>query len=211
MASIAIDIDDTLYSFGDLARDTWSKLAIESGDKTLLRGAYCAWPEWRSPADVIDLSQWLEIIDRCHDNDAITTQEPYLGAYEGMWDIAEEFDSILYISTRKPEATEATATWLFDFCGFPPGDLICTHDSKIPYVRECRYIVDDRPKTLVQFAYDADWALLNPDTPRLGFGLLKEYNRALTDVPGIQLAPSWRLLIHTMMDKGALSSADLRY
>jgi len=208
MPTIAIDIDDTLYDFGGLAREKWGEYAMERGDKSLQRGAYCAWPEWRSPADVVDLEHWLRIIDLCHAPDVIIEQIPYPGAYEGLWRLDDAGYDLLYISTRDPEVTEATRHWLM-FQGFPYGDLICTHEDKIQYVRDCQYIVDDRVKTLVNFVYDHEW--YNSGRPqRKGFALLKEYNRALTDVPNVYLAPTWNLLINYMEDKGVFDREGAR-
>jgi hypothetical protein len=74
---IAVDVDDTLYSFNELAREKWIEIALERNDKSLQRGAYCAWGEWRSPADVIDMPLWLQVIDRCHEDAVIVCQKPF--------------------------------------------------------------------------------------------------------------------------------------
>jgi hypothetical protein len=81
--------------------------------------------------------------------------------------------------------------------------LICTEEDKLPLIVNCKYLIDDRPKTLVQFVYDNNWYGKMIDE-RKGFGLFYEYNRSLTDVPGIYLAPNWALLEKYIEEKSEL-------
>lgn len=208
MPTIAVDIDDTLYSFGQLAREMFVTVALEREDKDLQRAAYCSWNEWRSPVDIVGLDVWLEIIDRCHSDDKIVRQRPFPNAAKTLHELAEQGYDLLYISNRKPEALDATGEWLEDF-GFPPGGLVCTTQPKMPFVKHCQYIIDDRARTLVEFVYDYNWkntwGSQNAEKTRMGFGLLGEYNRSLTDIPGVWLAPNWDLLRRYLIDKGVLN------
>lgn len=204
---IAVDVDDTLYGFGELAREKWIEYALEKGDKSLMRGAYCEWGEWRSPSDVVSLDIWLEIIDRCHEDSVILRQTPFKGSVETLNELSDDGYELLYISNRRPDSEPATRMWLVEQ-GYPQtANLICTSADKAPLVRDCQYLIDDRPKTLVQFVYDYHWRHLHGEhVERKGFGLFGEYNRALTDVPGIYLAPNWELLRRYLIDKGVLNA-----
>lgn len=212
MKTIAIDIDDTLYSFGQLAREVFVDIALETGDKRLQRGAYCAWGEWRSPVDLVEPDFWNEVIDRCHTDGNILSQTPYRYAPETLHELTNEYD-LIYISNRRESAWDATYAWLKKN-DFPEGDLICTVESKMPLISHCQYIIDDRPKTLVEFVYDFDWkhshGSTNRTAQRKGFGLFGEYNRALTDIPNIYLAPNWKLLRGYLITKGVLLASLVR-
>lgn len=210
MANIAVDIDDTLYSFNQLAREMFIRVALEKGDKRLQRGAYCAWGEWRSPSDVIDEDYWGEIITLCHLPEVVIEQTPFPGAAETLRELVAQGNTLRYISNRHPDSVEATDNWLIDW-SFPEGELICTMEDKMPFIADCQYIIDDRPKTLVQFIYNFDWqnkyGSTNADKQRLGFGIMGDYNRALTDVPGVYLAPTWTLLRQYLIEKGVLDAS----
>lgn len=205
MATIAVDIDDTLYPFCDLAR----KIALEEGirrdDKQLIAAAYAPWPEWRSPPDLMGLDKWLEIIALCHDNDMILNQRPYDGAVEVLTELAQHHD-LLYISNRATETKMATRFWL-DTNYFPRGELVVTDQAKKPFVAHCQYLIDDRPKTIIEFIHDYDWYADNRGTSvgeRRAFSLTKEFNRGLTDVSRVYLAPTWYGMRHYMAGKGLL-------
>jgi phosphoserine phosphatase len=221
MATIAIDIDDTLYSFTELARQTLARLASESGDKQLTRAAYAPWSEWRTPPDILTLETWLEIIGHCHDPDMILRQTPLPGAREVLWELVEEGHDLVYISDRAEELVGPTRTWLemndlpssisWDSEGTDLGErakLLCVRGDKNKHLTDCQYMIDDRPKNLVNFVYDYDWKNKHgsKERSRVGFGLLSEYNRSLTDVPGIKLAPSWELLRRYLIEEGLLRS-----
>jgi hypothetical protein len=75
--------------------------------------------------------------------------------------------------------------------------------NKIPLVSDCQYIIDDRPKTLVQFIYDAQWLHGRLRQPRLGFGLAFPFNQNLTDVPGVYLAPTWGGIRYYLKQEGS--------
>lgn len=196
---VAIDIDDTLYSFTQLARETLIKLSIERNDSALRRAAYCSWVEWRLPDDLLGEEQWFEIINECHKPEAILAQPPYKGAADTLWGLRQAGYDLTYISSRHPDRTDATAQWL-RLHDFPLGDrLLCDfYHSKSEQTADCDYMIDDRPKNLIEFAYDPD------GTERTAFGLLSEYNRSLTDVPRIYLAPNWGLLRHYLLEKEVL-------
>lgn len=208
MAKVALDIDDTLYSFGRAARQVLSEEAARTGRADLERCAYAPWPEWRTPPDLIGMEDWLAIIDVAHEPENILRQQPYPGAREVLEEVAEHHE-IVYVSSRKGELENATRQWLM-VNEFPAAQLLCTGHDKASHVRECQYIIDDRPSTLVRFVYDAEWhgGHRAGDGERVGFGLMTEFNRALTDVPGIYLAPpeNWALMRKGLAKHGVLPS-----
>lgn len=221
-ATIGIDIDDTLYDFGRLAREILSEEARYEDEpnlrKRLQAAAYAPWTEWRTPADLLPMEVWWAVIERCHKDEVIFEQALFPGCFNVLWKLIESGHKIIYISNRDGQCSGATAGWI-ERCGLPNagvfdalGDsldqrvqIVCTSDSKLRYLTECQYIIDDRPKTLVEFVYDKNWAY--PDTPRKAFGLHRSYNSSLTDVPGIYLAPSWFLLDHYLTAKGVINPA----
>lgn len=220
MSSVAIDIDDTLYSFKSLAREIIAQMVKETEDESraamLRRASYSPWTEWRSPADLLP-DALIEVIDRCHSEEIIWQQPPFKGARDVLWRLIDSGHNIIYISNRKEEAHGPTAAWL-EAHDFPSEiswasdredlgsrvSLVCTPGAKTPHIADCQYIIDDRPKTLVEFVYDFDWKQRNQELRRLGFGLHAEHNGALTDIPGIYLAKTWSLLETYLEDKGVL-------
>lgn len=209
MARIGVDIDDTLYSFTSLARRVMTKKGFETEDKQLIAAAYAAWPEWRSPTDLLGVDRWMEIIAMCHDNDLILAQQPHLGAAETCQALVRAGHDLLYISNRATETEAATHSWLFDHGFITSGgtELMCLMGDKTPHIADCQYFIDDRPKNLINFVYDYDWANKygSNGMARRAFGLTTEFNRALTDVPRIYLAPTWSGLNFYLQGKGLLS------
>lgn len=207
MTKIGVDVDDTLYSFASLARGVLASEAAKSGDKTLERAAYAPWPEWRTPLDLLGLDEWMRIIDICHDEEMIRSQQPYPEAANLLTELVDNNYELVYVSTRNTERYSATKEWLVSNL-FPMGDLVCTGQDKAEALRECRYLIDDRPKNLISFVYDFDWKYGHIGTAgeRIGFGLMTEFNRALTDVPNIYLAPpgNWNLMRHYLVKTGVL-------
>jgi hypothetical protein len=205
---VAIDIDDTLYSFCQAARQELIDWPGEDAQRAK-QAAYSIWSDWRSAGELCN-GFFDDVIAKVHEDDCILSQEPFKDAVDVLNEICEAGNEITYISTRAPKTYDATAQWL-DNCGFPAGNLICTFESKIPRVRHCQYIIDDRAKTLVEFVYDFDWKYKhgsqNDDMRRLGFGLHVTQNLSLTDVPGVYLAPSWALLRTYLVEKGQLLNA----
>ena len=208
MAKIAVDIDDTLYSFGRLARQVLSEEAARLGDPKLEVCAYSPWSEWRVPPDIIGLDEWLRIIDLCHTEEQILSQQPYPDARDILCELVNEGHELVYVTSRNPERHNATDQWLYRNA-FPEGPLACSGHDKTEHLKECQYVIDDRVSTLVRFVYDAEWKNLGRGKdPRVGFGLMTEYNRGLTDCPGIFLAPpeNWVLLRKGLVKHGVLSS-----
>jgi hypothetical protein len=220
MARIAVDIDDTLYSFTQLARQVIAEVASKTDDEKLTHAAYSPWPEWSAPTDLMGLDVWLEIIEMCHTDEMIWNQPPFKGAYEVLWALIDNGHDITYISNRREDSYGATMGWLenhdfphpgnYDTATFTPRpmdsrvQLICTTGDKKPHIADCQYIIDDRPKTLVEFVYDFDWRVEHPSEPRRGFALHTQYNGALTDVPGVYLAPNWALVGRYLERKGVI-------
>jgi hypothetical protein len=207
---IAIDIDSTLYDFATPCRQAFLDLALEHGDKEeYFKGGYQSWVEWRSPADVCGIDAFLEALNIVHSPDVIRSQSPYTHSEEVLNDVSMEHE-IFYISNRSVESREATEEWLFEICDFPKADVICTMEDKAPYLTQCQYLIDDRCKTLVEFIYDFTWkytygALEGADNQRKAFGLLFEYNRNLTDIPNVYLAPTWAGIRYYLERKGILN------
>ncbi len=199
MARIAVDVDDSLYSFADIARRTMSELAVKEDNPRLRNAAYATWDEWRSPADLAGEDAWERIVDICHSPENILAQTPFPGAVEVLHELAQDHE-LVYASNRSESTHAPTSAWL-DQHGFPEGQLLCHRDDKLASIRNCQYLIDDRPKTLVGFVHGA-WepfpggvtVFRSELHPRKAFGLVTAYNRSLTDVPGIYLAPSWPLL-----------------
>jgi hypothetical protein len=214
MATFAIDIDDTLYGFGNLARKVMADEGFRLGDQRLIAGSYAPWAEWRSPVDLVGLDEWLRIIALCHDDEKILSQVPYEGAVETLWGLVNSGHNLMYISNRATETEAATLRWLVE-CGFPIDveyydttdgersiDLIVTSEDKKPFVAHCQYLIDDRPKTQIAFLTDGEW----DGEARKVYALATEFNRAMTDVPGIYLAPTWYGIQHYLERHGLLSS-----
>lgn len=206
MNKIAIDLDSTLLDFEGAAREAWYELYKESGDKEkFFKGMFVPWVEWRSPADILGQEEWSRVIDRVHDDNKILEQVPLSGSVRVLEAIADEHQ-ITYISNRKTESFAATYEWLSKY--FPPGELVCTMENKQSLLSEFQYLIDDRPKTLIEFVFDWDWKYLHGSTnahkQRLAFGLSYEYSRALSDIPNIYLAPNWLGIHHYLIDKQIL-------
>ncbi len=212
MARIGVDLDDTLYSFTALARRIMTKIGFENEDKQMIAAAYAQWPEWRSPVDLLGLDRWMEIIDLCHDNDMILSQVPHLGAADTCNALMDAGHELLYISNRATETEGATREWLYDhdfLSPSKPAELMCLIGDKTPHLALCQYFIDDRPKNLIQFIHDFQWqnkyGSNNKEMARRAFGLSTEFNRALSDVPRIYLAPTWSGLAYYLEEKGLLT------
>ncbi len=209
MTRIAIDIDDTLYSFSDVVKDALFRIGIEKDQKDVFSAAYSGMGQWRTPVDVIGIESWLEAIGIVHHPDVIEAQIPYSGAADTVRALWKNGHSITYVSNRQKSSEKATHNWL-KRNGFPLHEdsksieLICSMENKLELVRHCQYIIDDRPKYLVEFVYDADWSHDFPDDQRRGFGLLTPYNNNLTDISNIYLAPSWAGMNYYLVEKGLL-------
>ena len=140
----------------------------------------------------------------------IAAQTPYENAVDVLNDLAEQHE-IFYISNRSTEAGGATEAWL-EHWGFPQAPLIATMEDKQPYLSECQYLIDDRAKTLVEFIYNFNWQYTwgsieeegSKKYQRKAFGLLFEYNRNLTDIPNVYLAPTWAGIRYYLEKKGVL-------
>lgn len=201
---IAVDIDDTLYSFRDAAMQVLSQWA--EADENVTKALYTPWVQWRTPHDMLG-DVWLDTINAVHDNDMILAQEPYQHVVPVMRALSESGNKFVYISNRATETKGATYEWLVK-SGFPIDghELVCTQENKMDHVRHCQYIIDDRTKTIVQFVTDVGWqAFESQDKPRIAFGLMKDYNQNLTDLPNIYLAPTWIGLAFYLRKKGLLT------
>lgn len=226
MASIAVDIDDTLYSFTDEAREQLSLMIdepeYEPYSEQLQHALYANWNQWRTPFELCGFdadgnSLWLAVIDRCHDSDAILRQQPFVGAVEVTNELVEAGHKLVYISNRATETEEATQQWL-TAKGFPVGELVVTSGDKGPYLRECQYMIDDRVKNVIDFMYDLKWTMKYAQYPlghaddwelparhkRQAFVRVTDFNNGLTDVKGLWLAHTWAGLRRYMVKVGLL-------
>jgi hypothetical protein len=177
MAKIAVDIDDTLYSFTDEAREVLSVMVDDPQyapyKDQLSHALYASWDQWRTPFELCGFrsddddhpqrSLWLTCIDYCHDSEAILRQQPFNGSVEICNELADAGHELLYISNRARETEEATWHWLYQQ-GFPIGPeepidhkLVVTSGNKAPFIRDCQYMIDDRVKNVLEFIYDYDY------------------------------------------------------
>lgn len=195
MAKFAVDIDGTLYDFHIKIREEFFKMAIQYDDKNILKGAYMPFVEWRSLTDSLGVEIAVEAIHRVHSDESILSQTPYENSVEVLNEIKASGHEIMYISNRQESSHDATEKWLMD-SNFPTGEVICVGGDKMPYMRDCRYLIDDRPSTIAEFVTDYTWKKWNgsnekPRRPRVAFGLWYSYNQALTDLDNVYLAPTW--------------------
>lgn len=183
--SIAIDIDDTLTSFNDLAKKVIWKRFRETGDKVYKGYVYASLSQWRTPLDILTKDEWISIVNECHSPENIAQNIPFAGSVEIINELAKN-NEIYYVSNRAPRTYKDTVAWLRN-SGYPnPETVICLADKpKIDFflIQDIDYIIDDRPKTLVEFSYFKNNAK--------SFGLLTEYNTSLTDLDNIYLAHDW--------------------
>jgi uncharacterized HAD superfamily protein len=211
VARIAIDIDSTLYDFETPFRQACLDLAFERDDKEkYFKAAYHSWVQWRSPAD-LDETIFAEALARVHSDAVILSRTPFENAVDVVSKLAEEHE-VFYITNRDPDCHAATHAWLVKH-GFPNASmLICTMDNKALHLKDCQYIIDDRPKTMVEFVYDRMWSTYDPckgecseDKERKAFSLMFEYNDSLTDIPNVYLAPTWAGIEYYLTEKGVLN------
>lgn len=154
--------------------------------------------QWRTPVDILSIDEWIDIIHECHSDENILSNQPLAGSVEVTNELAKESD-IYYVSNRAPRTWKATVQWLKEH-EFPmPENVICLTDQpKINFFNNegINYIVDDRPKTLVDFAYSGK--------EKKAFGLLTEYNSSLTDIDNIFLAYDWYGLSYFFEKEGVI-------
>lgn len=210
MAKIAIDVDDTLYAFGDAVREEFFRMAVERDDKSILKGAYAPFTEWRSLSDSLEGDVVYEAILRVHDK--TTKQTPFNGANETIWNLVDSGHEIVYITSRLEKYHEDTLEWLhaWDFPYAVDESLMCVQGSKIPHIRDCKYLIDDRPETVIDFVTDYVWqnwhgSEIQPENERKAFGLWFPYNQALTDVKNVYLAPNWYGIDYYLNRKGLIT------
>lgn len=228
MAKIAVDIDDTLYSFTDEAREvlSWMVDAPEFAayKEQLTHALYAKWDQWRTPFELCGFdaegnSLWLKCIEYCHDDEAILRQQPFNGSVEILTELADAGHELLYISNRATETEDATRQWLM-VNNFPAGELVVTSGNKAPFIRECQYMIDDRVKNVLDFIYDYEYeTALRKEAggytepyaeqvyeggKRKAFVRVADYNGGLTDVPNLYLAHTWKGLRRYMVKKGLL-------
>jgi hypothetical protein len=205
MAKVAVDIDDTLYDFNIKIREEFFKMAIEYDDKEILKGAYMPFVEWRSLTDSLGVEIAREAIHRVHSDESILAQIPYQDSSRVLSEVADSGHEIIYISSRQETCHEATGIWL-NMHHFPQGDIMCVAGEKSQHIRNCRYLIDDRPSTIADFVTDYTWKKWNGSTknstkPRVAFGLWYTYNQALTDLDNVYLAPTWLGLRYYLIKK----------
>lgn len=204
MTIIAVDVDDTLYDFGSQVREAFFEMAIESGDKTLLKGAYSGYHEWRDLSDVFDWRIVSSAIERVHERQ--DKYAPFLDSVNTLSMLADKF-TIKYVTSRYDRHYDVTADWL-SMWGFPKGELICSTHNKTPHLTDCQYLIDDRPKTIIDFVTDFTWKNTHgsesKEKARKAFGLWTPYNRNLTDIRNVYLAPTWFGIGYYLQRKGLI-------
>jgi hypothetical protein len=208
-ALIGIDLDDSLYSFRDAALEELGAMAIDN--PKLEKALYATWDQWRTPHDLCGHDEWMEVIRRVHDDDMILKQIPFQGAAETCRALIEHGHYLIYISNRSVESKDATYLWLTNH-GFLSEytELVCTSDDKQSYLRDCQFLIDDRPKTCNEFVYDCQWQRNKwAKGERKAFMKSYPYNQNLTDVPNLYLAPTWHGLNKYLVSKGVLSCPTL--
>lgn len=229
-ASIAVDIDDTLFSFTDEAREVLSLMVdypdYEVYSEQLKNCLYAKWDQWRTPHELCGFddhgeSLWLQCVERCHDTEAILRQRPFTGAVKVCCELVAAGHKLVYISNRATETKDATREWL-NRNSFPIGELIVTSGNKEPYVTHCQYMIDDRPKNVVNFVYSHGWRTYSSKTAlgytdpkevytslvRKAFVRVTDYNESLTDIPNLYLAHTWSGLRRYMVREGLLENKE---
>lgn len=186
----------TLFDFDAAIREEFVLMAIEKKDKSYLKGAYSTNMEWRNLTDVLGEDVAYEAINRVHDNQLI--YEPFKDASLTLKELAHTF-KIKYVTSRYERYYDSTEAWLSEN-NFPEGEIICSTHDKIPHLNDCRYLIDDRPKTIIKFLHDPLW----DGEQRLAFGLWTKYNAALTDIDNLYLAPNWLGIHFYLRRKGVL-------
>ena len=189
-SKIAVDIDDTLYSFSEAARKCMREWPLEERH-IFARAAEEPWTEWNSVNPLCD-NRFLEVIDKVHSPQSILAQKPFPHAVQVLQRLSAEGHELVYISSRADETYGPTWEWILQE-GFPTEDyeFIVTFRDKVPLLGDTRYIFDDRVKTLVEFVFDRQWQESHPESPRLAFAIKNDLNCGLSDVPGIHLARDW--------------------
>lgn len=197
---IAIDIDETLYSFDSALRDVVFEIAEERDDKSVLKLAYSNNHEWRNLVDH-DKELAFEAIERVHSN--CLEYDVFPGVHETLWAIKNSSVQIKYVSHRKSVHQRNTELWIA-LQDLPNGEVVCADptQSKSHYLYDCSYLIDDRPRTLLDFLYKEDW--LYSGEPRKAFGLWRPYNQNLTEINNLYLAPTWKGLNYYLRRKGVI-------
>lgn len=208
LAKIAVDIDDTLYNFGEKIREEFFKMAIEKDDKSLLKGAYAPHLEWRSLSDSLSDEIVREAIDRVHSHESIISQTPYEHSVQTLWDLVNSGHELMYISNRDSRCWASTSNWLI-INEFPidvqDNNVHCVTGNKEEYLLHCQYIIDDRPSTVANFVNNYTWKRsFGSKNQRKAFGLWFPYNQALTDLDNVYLAPTWLGIQYYLKRKGVI-------
>lgn len=221
MATIAVDVDSTLYDFETPSRDAMLRLWQQTDDPAYKEGAYHPWTEWRSPADVLGVEKWLTAIAAVHEDDSILGMQPFPGAVETCQALMRAGHKLIYITNRAASTEHATRTWLtkngfFDAEGDGDASLVVTEGDKSPFMKNCQYLIDDRLKTCVEFIHDFDWQFNlgvrghvkgDANRDRIAFVKAYPYNQNATDIPGLILAPTWAAINVYLVKKGLLPEA----
>lgn len=211
MSLIAVDVDDTLYSFTDTAREELMKRAQDRRRRSrpkrdvYERAAYASWPDWRAPVDMLGSTRWVDVINSCHADDVILSRTPFEGAADVCLTLQEAGHKLIYLTSRQDHTFDATERWLVQngFIYYDEGldaKLACTGPDKLPYLNEVQpsVLIDDRPSTLVRFVFGP------AACARFAFAKKTDYNHNLTDVPGIYVSPTWSGIRDGLRKKGFL-------
>lgn len=195
------DIDSTIVDFCPQALRIIVELALERKDDRLLRAAWncTGWSEFKGPLDMCGDKVWQEVIDKAHSDHEIESRPLIDKDCVSVLNKIASIYTLIFISNRRPDSYKATRRWL-ENQGFENwAGLICTTRNKNNHMKNGRYLIDDRPKTMVEFLYDHR---KTDQKERKVFSLITDYNRNLTDIPNIFLAPDWSGLDHYFKTEG---------
>lgn len=184
MSIIYCDIDNTIFDFEREARSLLRDLALESDDKRLLRASYTRWDEWSCLSDLVGSEITKIVVDKIHSDEFIDESVIDYTCIDVLNRIDRREHSLRFITNRDLSCQGATEEMLSNY-GIIFDCLICTKGEKKFFTANGQYLIDDRPKNLIDFVY-------GQGRDRFGFGLLTDWNRNLTDVDRVYLSPDWR-------------------
>jgi phosphoglycolate phosphatase-like HAD superfamily hydrolase len=184
---VVVDLDSTLHEY----MHTVALVALNEFGVRLEGPA----EDWNSVFPIgFERDRQVEIFQRCHDREYIFLTNPYPLAVESLKRIHRAGFDIWYLSDRKGSAEKDTIEWL-SLHGFPDGKLTCSPDKRgelLSHKDNLATVIDDRPRTLIFALHE-----LGLDNV---FSLRHEYNKNLTDIPGIHIFDTWKEICDKFME-----------